>query len=95
MSAPTFENVDLTVALYPNPTSSNYINVNVMNLDQDKEVVLTIYNMVGAKMYSQKITFSPGSAVQIDLNDNFSNGIYFMEAMLDGKRTVQKFVVQK
>ncbi|HEY4797715.1 MAG TPA: T9SS type A sorting domain-containing protein, partial [Bacteroidia bacterium] len=86
---------EYVVGIFPNPVSEDLVTVNIANMYEGQELLLEIYNLVGIKMYSQKMIYSSGNPVQINLNENYTNGIYFLSTTIDGKKTVQKFIVQK
>lgn len=72
--------------IYPNPASSS---IHIENLKPGSE--FKIFNAIGKEVYSGKWATENGT---IELSD-YLNGMYFIVAEIDGKRTVNKFIVSK
>ena len=72
--------------LYPNPATST-ITVNNLPIG----TVLKIFNITGKEMYNG-IVSAEKSTIQLD---DYSNGIYFMSADINGNKSTTKFVVNK
>ncbi len=84
---------EVAVGVYPNPAIENAVYVAIENGVQDQEVMLEIYNITGIKMYSQKVLYTSGNPIQINLDERFTNGFYFLYATLNDKKFNSKFVV--
>lgn len=72
-----------TIVLYPNPVADNLTWTAGISSG-----VIEIYNTIGQKMYSQKIT---GSTQVIPLN-GLSGGIYYLKTISDFGTSVMQFV---
>lgn len=77
------ENVDLRVALYPNP-AKNFITVSGI----ENNGLVELYSTTGQKLLSKK--FNGETRFPID----FSTGIYIAKISSEGKTTVKKISVQ-
>lgn len=77
------ENVDLRVALYPNP-AKNFITVSGI----ENNGLIELYSTTGQKLLSKK--FNGETRFPID----FSTGIYIAKISSEGKTTVKKISVQ-
>jgi hypothetical protein len=79
---------------YPNPFN-NITNFNV-NLTQESEVTVEVYNLLGEKIYTiptQKM--SNGTHIMTINGNNWKSGVYFYKVIVDGQALTQKMVVQK
>ena len=74
------------VVVYPVPASSS---VNIQNLPSG--TVFKIFNSIGKEMYSG-VAVNERSTIELS---NYVNGIYFIIAEVDGKRSTAKFSVEK
>ena len=70
--------------VYPNPSNDSF---QVTNLGDQKIDGLVLYNQLG-QMVRQT------SKDQMNIS-NLSNGIYFLEVMLEGERVLKKVMVSK
>lgn len=84
------ETIDL-VSVFPNP-SSNSCSLK-FSLTQTKTLVVTIFNLLGEKVYSiQKMIYEEGSN-EVKLNTtHLSNGIYIIQ-LHDGARAINKQLI--
>lgn len=81
------ETIDL-VSVFPNP-SSNSCSLK-FNLTQTKTLVVSIYNVLGEKMYSlQKAIYNEGENDVNLITSNLSNGMYIIQ-LNDGTRSISK-----
>lgn len=87
----TFES---PIKLYPNPaTSGSYVNVEFKDFDSDKEISLTIINVIGKELINETVD-SLNLKVHLQKN-KFPSGIYIVKAKQSGKvRTIRLNVVQ-
>jgi len=74
------------ISLYPNPTTA-LLTLSLPNTSQ--KAIINLYNMLGEKVQPQLITNN--SSLIIDLS-NLSQGIYFLEVLMDGEKQVRKVV---
>jgi hypothetical protein len=77
-----------SISLYPSP-SSGLISVHLENAPN--EMKICVYDLVGNCLWNK--SFTNKSNVNIDLSDQ-SRGIYFVEIVSDGKKSVNKIVIQ-
>lgn len=79
--------------IYPNPASDN-VTISYFE-EANVNVVATIYTSLGQKVSTQKVTTMEGeNKMTFDVN-NLSKGMYILEMISNGERTVQKFTIQK
>lgn len=76
------------IVIYPNPSNGKFVLENEFNGD---ELILEIYNSLGQKIHSQKIT---DHKTEIDLS-NSGNGIYFVQVKTATGIYNRKIIVQQ
>ena len=84
-----------SINLYPNPVQQSlFINLQAY---QGQPAVLRIFNQVGATLVELAIEEITDQPFELNLSQNdFSNGLYFMQAQINGEDMVtEKFVVRK
>lgn len=82
--------IESDIQFYPNPCS-NSINIKI-NQTYRVSGSICIYNIFGQKLYCHpKISLSSELKHTIDL-DFLSSGVYFIELLIDGERTIEKIV---
>lgn len=80
--------------MYPNPTNSNATLA--FNLDQDQNVTLQVYNMLGESVYSDNEgILSSGQHTLMINGSNLNNGVYLVKLTTDNGVTIQRLVIQK
>lgn len=80
--------LETDVTLYPNP-AGNELNI---TLDMDLgNVSMTVYNMLGDKIYAANGFFANGKGQKINVG-NLSPGIYFLELRKENATIKKKFV---
>jgi len=86
-NGPSFE-------LYPNPTN-NTTNL-AFKLEQDQNVTVEVYNMLGEAVYATNTGMMSAGQHIISINgSNFRNGIYFVRFNTDNSTSTQKLVIQR
>jgi len=75
--------------VYPNPTTKGWINI---VLESDQPSIINLYSASGQLLRSQRYDF--GDELRFDTG-NLHGGMYFLQAVQDGKRYVQKLIVQE
>jgi hypothetical protein len=79
------------ISVYPNPTNGNF-SVNVKSESTNSNNQLTIYNLLGKVIVKKNIESTLGNFTdKIDLSA-YPNGMYFIEVLIDGKKTVSKLI---
>ncbi|MBK7041079.1 MAG: T9SS type A sorting domain-containing protein [Bacteroidetes bacterium] len=84
------------IQVYPNPTQGA-LNI-AFDMKQPGDIELMISDLLGKKVYSAKNTIhaSGNQQLQIDLSPyHLTKGIYFLNLIMDGRRSVVKFEYQK
>ena len=82
----------IAVTIYPNPTTG-ILQLAVGNGQLKSSATLSIYNVVGEKIYSKEGK-QLNSATTIDLSDQ-PNGIYFMQLKTSSETITQKIIINK
>ncbi len=83
---PIPENDEIDFVLYPSPIIGNIINIKSSTLLEN--INYSIFSMQGKLIYKGKIHHNAVDVV------NLSNGNYFIEIIIDGKRKVKQFLKQ-
>ncbi|WP_191858981.1 T9SS type A sorting domain-containing protein [Hanstruepera ponticola] len=79
--------VENSFSIYPNPSSRN-LNLNISNLEKNAQV--TIYNILGAKVYSNTLNNS-----KFSINTSqWQKGVYLVRVSSDNGTTTKRFVKQ-
>ena len=77
-----------TLSVYPNPNSGSFsIKTNIQGADRQ----LSIYNVLGAKVYSE----AAGSQDEIRLNVSLPEGVYYVELSGNTTKQVKQMVITK
>lgn len=79
----TMETKDTNLSLYPNPTTGMV----TLEGDQLQHATIELYNTLGEKMRSWSGTHS------IDLSEE-PKGIYYLQVLKEGNRTIKRIIVQ-
>ena len=78
--------------LYPNPNHGSF-TINLQSANEEPVSVL-IMNMTGQKVMDFEITTNRNVPVAMSTEKNITPGIYFISALLDGRRYFSKFLVE-
>ncbi|MBN2166596.1 MAG: carbohydrate-binding protein [Marinilabiliaceae bacterium] len=81
----------LPLAVYPNPVTSNEISVQMPKELIDSEVIISISDMQGRKVYNNKLVVGEKTSIYIDLE----NGTYLLNICADNYLKGIKIVVSK
>jgi hypothetical protein len=80
------------IDLYPNP--SNGIVTVLIAGTKGKEVLITVRNMIGQKVYQERVDNLPGKFTkQLDLSDS-PMGVYFFTVEMNDQRVTHKLVIE-
>ncbi|MBI3510669.1 MAG: T9SS type A sorting domain-containing protein [Bacteroidetes bacterium] len=80
------------LTLFPNP-SNDQANIN-FNLDHSSDVTINVYNMVGELVYSKLMGNVANGTQNVQMNTaELSNGLYMVELIAGGNRTVTRMTV--
>ena len=80
----------MNVSIYPNPSTGKF-NVNTKEMMMGKTVV-TLYNVLGAKVHSQSIDMN-GKTAEINA-EGLPSGIYSLQLINNGKQYTQRVTVK-
>lgn len=80
--------------IYPNPVSSGVVNVSIDLAGASREISLTLNNVFGQEvLHATYQTVGNGLQTQLKVSD-LTRGIYFMELVAEGSRTVKRLVIK-
>ena len=89
------ENVSLSYVMYPNPTSSSNINLNIVSMDLERKAHIGIYDLQGRLLYDKLIdTNEFNEPIQLSINQKLRSGLYLM-VVEQGEEKVQKKLLIK
>ncbi len=83
--------INTHIAVFPNPFNQSILVQ--CGPSESSVVTINLYSIDGQKLLSN--TFSAVQAndtIQLDVKENFSPGIYLLEIMMDGTRSVKKII---
>lgn len=82
------ENVNPSISISPNPANQN-VNISLENVNINADARLDIFNLIGEKVYSEKLT-----SLTNRLNvAEFDNGVYLVTILNDKKAIITKRLV--
>ncbi|MBI3502593.1 MAG: T9SS type A sorting domain-containing protein [Bacteroidetes bacterium] len=82
-----FTNDELRLSIYPNPCKGNLrVTINDLRFINSE---LEIYNVLGGKVYSEKIINQKSLIINLDV----PNGIYFLKVNEEAKSIVKKIII--
>ena len=83
--------------LYPNPSDGKTIHIAMVgDVAPDQIITLSIYDIYGRKIYSDKVHYLDGQDIDVvNLEEKLASGVYAVEAILnDDTRFTRKLIVQ-
>jgi hypothetical protein len=95
--ASALEKQELSLSVYPNPSTGERMQVEVSGLEGKQPLKLTLYNSMGAVILSQEYDSDETGAVSREINfiSRVSSGIYILKAESNHKSVVQRIVISK
>jgi hypothetical protein len=83
--------------VYPNPSRGERIQVEVSGLEGKQPLKLTLYNSMGAVIFSQEYESDESGAIRKEVNfiSSVSSGIYILKAASNSKTVTQRIVISK
>ncbi len=88
---------ELQTNFYPNPVNDK-LNVSFTIAEENANVSLDIYNVMGSKVksYSMQTVNLGENTVELNFeNENLQNGIYFVNLIVNGEKTIKKLILDK
>ena len=84
--------MDNSIKVYPNPNTGQFILE--MNIPETQDIKLSIINMLGQQVYSEKLNKIQGSyQKQIDIS-TYSKGIYNLQLLGDKMLVNKKIIIE-
>lgn len=83
-----------TFAVYPNPSKSNESFYISTGLREASPVSITVFDMLGKKLYSQDFNCSAGEVLNIAPLQPLEHGIYMIEMRAGASTQYQKIIIQ-
>jgi len=90
--------VSIEVALYPNPSIGDFVNLNLNNIDVTAEKVsVDIYDLFGKLVQSEQIatTGSSNLNVVLNLNKSMASGLYMVNITVGEVVQTERLVIEK
>jgi hypothetical protein len=93
---PTLEEAaDLSLTVQPNPASASNLSIVMEGIrEANTQVQVSIYSMIGKKVYSAEITTDEQSRLTLRPETMLAPGVYMTEAIVNGRALRHKFVVE-
>jgi hypothetical protein len=87
---------EFSVTAFPNPSGDNGFEVAIEGLEETgSDVLLTVVDIYGKTVYTEMFkTQSNGTLVKINSDGHLAKGIYFINALVNGKSINQKAIVR-
>jgi hypothetical protein len=93
--AEKFASAGFDFNLYPNPTSSNTVQIQLSRLDYSKPLVLEVVSLSGRRMMQEKYDILDlNSDITIDFGYNAIKGIYIVRLSQGNQSVVKKLVLK-
>ncbi len=86
---PTIKQSEISVNLYPNPTTGNLFAD--INLDKASDLKIEIYNMIGAKVYEQEVPDVLSGKYSLDIS-NQPSGTYLVRISTASSSITEKII---
>ncbi len=80
------------ISLFPNPSNGNF-NI-VTTLPNSQNIEVTVYNMLGQRVYTNKVNNVKQNMIEIDLH-NQAGGVYLVEINNGSEKVVKRMVINK
>lgn len=80
-----------SIAVYPNPISSNQINISVPETGDYQVTILTLY---GQKLLSANLSTESNKTLHIETNNKLASGIYFIQISYGEFLSTKKIIVK-
>jgi hypothetical protein len=90
--------LSIEVALYPNPSTGDFVNLNLNNIDVTAEKVsVDIYDLFGKLVQSEQIatTGSSNLNVVLNLNASMASGLYMVNITVGEVVQTERLVIEK
>lgn len=81
---------DHQIVIYPNPAKS-YFDVKVSNLTKDSKTSINLIDLTGRSIFTQE---GLGEVTTVDVSKH-TNGVYFMQIIIDGHVTDWKIIKEE
>lgn len=85
--------LDKNITLYPNPTS-DVINVDIEVGTLNAEMTMSVYDVLGRKVYEVNDAFTGTYQQQIEMS-NWSSGQYMVRFIINGEQVTKKFILAR
>ncbi|MFN3446613.1 MAG: T9SS type A sorting domain-containing protein, partial [Bacteroidia bacterium] len=83
---------ETSLSIYPNPSTGKF-NISTKESMTGKTEV-TLYNVLGAKVYSESITMNGSTTAEINAEGLLPSGIYLLQLTNNGKQYTQRVTVK-
>lgn len=90
LDTPSFINKN-DILIYPNPSNSENININIKGFHFINEFDVAIYSMEGQQLFSKR--YKPTGNIKIELNSKLSKGIYLISFKSEKANFTKKLII--
>jgi len=90
-STPETKAEDYQIQLYPNPSNGQF-NL-TFETTKAKDVSLTVVDLTGRHIWGENVTALHGKYNRTFGTNNMASGVYMLNILIDGQRSVRKLVV--
>ncbi|UXP31119.1 T9SS type A sorting domain-containing protein [Reichenbachiella agarivorans] len=85
----------IEVVLYPNPTQSDNVNINLSSGDENSPIGIVIFDITGHMVYSQMVEAQLGTqSIPVRFNSRLQSGIYHVKVQQGNQQQIQKLVIR-
>ncbi len=86
---------DVALQVYPNPSDGSYIYINFDAFNEsNRSVELTIYDILGKKVYSEEVILNKNITAGINLKNKLVPGVYILNFYVNGKVWHKKLIIK-
>jgi hypothetical protein len=84
---------NISVAVYPNPTQANNIQIQISGIEIQSVVVFRITNELGQQVHSFQKWMNNNEVYNLSDELKLSPGLYQLEAMVNNNRSTQRLII--
>lgn len=81
------------VKLYPNPTYTGIINLEIEQINPEAEVVILVYNLIGEQVYNFTYAEFGSGAHEVNLATQ-PQGTYFVNIVSNGEQVTRRIAIK-
>ncbi|MCK9612517.1 MAG: Ig-like domain-containing protein [Bacteroidales bacterium] len=89
-----YENATITYNIYPNPSSTGQIYIQVGS-SHESDIIISVINLVGQEIFSETMKMSEGNNIYTLNLSSHIDGIYFIRININGDIKTHKIIISK